>query len=156
MGGVSPSGLGDAGVPLRALLAAGAVVVAALWPLTWPEDRDDFPLTPYPMFADARPDADVVVRLAVADGDQGTVPLPTEATGHRHLTQAVRAIAQAVDEGRPERLCVELASWARDHGPEDLSTVRIVTAAFDGVRFLRSGEREPRVLVEHAACEVAP
>jgi hypothetical protein len=59
------------------------------------------------MFSSLRTDADVRLVVALGEGPHGTVALPTEATGHRHLTQAVRALSDAVNEGgdRPALLC---------------------------------------------------
>lgn len=140
----------------RALAAAAAVLVACLSPLLWPVGRDDFPLTPYPMFSSVRPDADVVVVVALGVLDDEEVALPTEATGHAQLTQAVRALAGAVREGgdRPQRLCEELADWTAASDLDDVFAVRLVTAAYDGLAYLLDGSTEPAVLAEHAWCEV--
>lgn len=147
----------ERGPKVRGLLLLAGVVAASLYPLAWPEGRDSFPLSSYPMFAGRRPDAAVQLVLAVGDAPEGSEVLPTEATGHRHLTQAVRALGGAVAEGgdRPQRLCDEIVSWADEHRPS-VTHVRIVTARYDGLAFLRDGERRPAVVVEHARCVVQP
>jgi hypothetical protein len=138
---------------LGAAAVAVAVVVASVHPMTWPEGRDSFPLSPHPMFSSLRTDADVRLVVALGEGPDGTVALPTEATGHRHLTQAVRALSDAVNEGgdRPALLCADVAAWAEEHDP-GLERVRIVTARFDGLALLRHGDRTAHVLAEHASC----
>lgn len=143
---------------LRALAAAALVLAATLHPLTWPRGQDSFPLTPYPMFAESRPDASVVVVVAMGRGPTGMVALPTEATGHGQLTQAVRALSGAVAAGgdRPARLCAEVARWVFRSDMDDLDAVGIVTASWDAIAYLVRDERRPQVLAEHAWCEVAP
>jgi hypothetical protein len=144
------------GVRRRAWAAAAVVLVACLSPLLWPVGQDDFPLTPYPMFSSVRPDANVVVVLALGVLGDDEVPLPTEATGHAQLTQAVRALSGAVRDGgdRPQRLCEEVAEWTAGSDLDDVFAVRLVTAAYDGIAYLVDGATMPEVLAEHAWCEV--
>jgi hypothetical protein len=140
----------------RAVTVAVAVAVACLSPLLWPAGRDDFPLTPYPMFAVPRSDADVVVVVAMGVTPDGEHELPTEATGHAQLTQAVAALADAVREGgdRPQQLCDEVAVWAAESDLDDVFAVRLVTAAYDGLAYLLDGGTEPTVVAQHAWCGV--
>lgn len=140
---------------------AGAVLAATLVPVTWPRGQDDFPLTPYPMFASRRADASAVLVVALGERPSGRVVLPTEATGHRQLTQAAKALSSAVAAGgdRPARLCAELARWVYRSDAEeveDLDAISIVTVAYDGIGYLVRDERDPHVLAEHARCEVGP
>jgi hypothetical protein len=132
------------------------VVASVIVPLTWPPGRDSFPLTPYPMFSTIRDDTRVVLVVAAAEGSTGTVVLPTEATGHRQLTQAARTLADAVRAGgdRPHRLCTEVADWILRTDREDVYEVRILTVAHDGIDYFLHDQRVPEVLAEHAACEV--
>lgn len=136
-----------------AVAVAVAVVVASVYPMTWAEGRDSFPVSSHPMFSGRRADADVTLVVALGVGPGGTEALPSEATGHRHLTQAVRALSQAVSDGgdRPRRLCEDLAVWVEEHRPA-VERVRIVTARFDGLALLRHGDRTASVLGEHASC----
>ena len=138
---------------IGAVAVAAAVVVASVYPMTWPEGRDSFPVSSHPMFSGRRTDADVRLVVALGEGPGGTETLPTEATGHRHLTQAVRALSEAVDDGRdrPRRLCEDVATWVQEHRPS-VEQVRIVTARFDGLALLRHGDRTATVLAEHASC----
>lgn len=142
---------------IGAVAVAVAVVVASIYPMTWPEGRDSFPVSSHPMFSGRRTDADVRLVVAVGEGPGGTETLPTEAVGHRHLTQAVRALNEAVGDGgdRPGRVCEDIAAWVHEHRPA-VERVRIVTARFDGLALLRHGDRTPSVLAEHASCAPGP
>lgn len=109
------------------------------------------------MFAEPRDDPSVVLVVAVLQRDGDVEVLPTEASGHRQLTQAVRALRSAVEAGgqRPIRLCAEVAEWVRNAGRADAGRVGLVTVAFDAVDFLVHGQRSPTVLEEHVWCPVA-
>lgn len=134
------------------------VVLACVLPMVWPRGRDSFPLSSYPMFSERRDDRSVVLVLAVlADGDAVEV-LPTEAIGHRQLTQAVRALRSAVQTGgdRPARLCDEVAGWVRRSRPETTGRVGIVTVSYDAVDYLVHDQRQPTIVEAHAWCGVAP
>lgn len=139
---------------LRAALVTATVVVGGLVPMTWPDGRDDFPLSPYPMFSGRMADATVDLVVAWGDGPDGPEPLPTVATGHRQLTQAARALADAVAAGgdRPARLCDEIAAWTASERP-DLGRVRIATVRYDALRFFGEDLRLPVVIAVHAACD---
>lgn len=138
---------------IGAVVVAVAVVVASVYPMTWPQGRDSFPVSSHPMFSGIRTDADVRLVVALGEGPGGTEALPTEATGHRHLTQAVRALSEAIGDGgdRPGLLCADVAAWVQEHRPT-VERVRIVTARFDGLALLRHGDRTASVLAEHASC----
>jgi hypothetical protein len=137
-------------------VVAAAVVVASLLPMTWPEGRDSFPVSSYPMFAGRRGDTSMDLVVAVLASSGAFELLPSEATGHRHLTQGVRTLRQAVKDGedRPARLCEEIATWVAENRDEPEARVGIVTASFDALRFLVHGHREPTIRAEHAWCEV--
>lgn len=138
------------GAVVTALVALSVAV-----PMTWEPGRDSFPVSSYPMFSARRDDADVVLVVAGIDSGEELDVLPTEATGHRQLTQAVRALGQAVVDGgdRPARLCAEVAAWARDHERTDGDVV-IATVHYEAVAFLLDGRRTPEVERVHARCEV--
>lgn len=138
------------GAVVTALVALSVAV-----PMTWEPGRDSFPVSSYPMFSARRDDADVVLVVAGIDSGEELDVLPTEATGHRQLTQAVRALDEAVDDGgdRPARLCAEVAAWARDHERTDGDVV-IATVHYEAVAFLLDGRRTPEVERVHARCEV--
>lgn len=146
----------SARVRWRARTVTALVIASVIVPLTWPAGRDSFPLTPYPMFSTIRDDTRVVLVVAAAEGSTGTVVLPTEATGHRQLTQAARTLSDAVRDGgdRPHRLCTEIADWILRTDREDVHEVRILTVAHDGIDYFLHDQREPEVLAEHASCEV--
>lgn len=138
------------------VVVALLVVAASLVPMTWPTGRDSFPITPYPMFSGHKESATVHLVLAVGETGDDTLVLPTEAAGHRHVTQAARALSNAAAEGgtRVRRLCGEYAEWAADSTFADFQWVRIVTAEFDGVSYFVDDDRDPHVVTEHARCPV--
>jgi hypothetical protein len=132
------------------------VVVAMLSPLL-PGRGDSFPISSYPMFSARREDTSVTLVVAVERSvDGGLDVLPTEATGHGHLTQAVRALKAAVRDGgdRPQRLCEEVAAWVDRSGDGGTGEVGIVTVGYDALSYLLGGAREPTILAEHAWCNV--
>lgn len=139
------------------MAVVAAVVLASVYPMAWPEGRDSFPVSSHPMFSGRRTDADVRLVVALGTGPEGVETLPTEATGHGHLTQAVRALSEAVSGGgdRPDRLCEDIAGWVHEHRPT-VQRVQIVTARFDGLALLRDDDRTPVILDEHASCEPGP
>jgi hypothetical protein len=140
------------------VVVALLVVVASVVPMTWPVGRDSFPLTSYPMFSGRRESSTFSLVLTVGDSAEGTIALPTEATGHRHVTQAAQALRDAVADGgaRTQRFCEEVSSWvATEPDLAEVEQVRIVTAAFDGISYFTLDQRDPEVVAEHARCPVA-
>ena len=132
------------------------VVIAMLSPIL-PGRDDSFPISSYPMFSARRDDTSVTLVIAVQrSADLGLDVLPTEATGHRHLTQAVRALKAAVRDGgdRPRRLCEEIAAWVDRRGGGPGGEVGIVTVGYDALAYLLDGARQPTILAEHAWCNV--
>ena len=145
-----------AGARRLGAVVTALVAVSVAVPMTWEPGRDSFPVSSYPMFSARRGDADVVLVVAGIDAGGGQLDvLPTEATGHRQLTQAVRALDEAVDDGgdRPARLCAEVAAWAEDHERTDGDVV-IATVHYEAVAFLLDGQRTPEIEQVHARCEV--
>ncbi len=134
------------------------VVVAMLSPML-PGRGDGFPISSYPMFSAWRDDTSVKLVVAVERSvDGGLDVLPTKATGHHHLTQAVRALKVAVRDGgdRPQRLCEEVAAWVDRRGDGRAGEVGIVTVGYQALAYLLDGAREPTILAEHAWCNVEP
>ena len=134
------------------------VLVAMLSPML-PGRGDSFPISSYPMFSARREDTSVTLVLAVERSVDGELEiLPTEATGHRHLTQAVRSLKAAVRDGgdRPQRLCEEVAAWLARRGDGRAGEVGIVTVSYEALGYLLDGTREPTILAEHAWCVVEP
>ena len=130
------------------------VVVAMLSPMV-PGQGDGFPISSYPMFSARRDDTSVTLVIAVERlSDGGLEVLPTEATGHGHLTQAVRALKAAVRDGgdRPQRLCEEVAAWLDRRSDGHAGEVGIVTVGYGALSFLLDDAQEPNILAEHAWC----
>ena len=132
------------------------VVVAMLSPMV-PGRDDSFPLSSYPMFSARREDTSVKLVVAVErSADGGLDVLPTEATGHGHLTQAVRALNAAARAGgdRPQRLCQEVAAWLDRRSDGHAGEVGIVTVGYDALSYLLDDVQEPTILAEFAWCNV--
>jgi hypothetical protein len=132
------------------------VVVAMLSPMV-PGRGDSFPISSYPMFSARREDTSVTLVVAVERSvDGGLDVLPTEATGHGHLTQAVRALKAAVQDGgdRPQRLCEEVAAWLDRRSDGHAGEVGIVTVGYDALSYLLDDVQNPTILAEHAWCNV--
>jgi hypothetical protein len=142
-----------AGTRRRGAVVTALVALSVAVPMSWAPGRDSFPVSSYPMFSARRDGADVVLVVAGIDAGAGLDVLPTEATGHRHLTQAVRALGQAVADGgdRPARLCAEVAAWVRDHERSDGDVV-IATVRYDAIAFLLDDRRTPEIERVHARC----
>ena len=132
------------------------VVAGAIVPLTWSPSRDSFPVSSFPMFSDRRDDATVRLVVAGIETPDGFDVLPTEATGHRQLTQAVRALAATVEEGgdRPARMCAEVAAWVARTGNGQAGRVTVATVSYDGLAYLLDHARNPTIESVHASCEV--
>jgi hypothetical protein len=134
------------------------IVMAMLSPLL-PGRGDGFPISSYPMFSARRDNTSVTLVVAVERSGDGELDvLPTEATGHRQLTQAVRALKEAVADGgdRPQRLCEEIAVWVDRSGDGRAGEVGIVTVGYEALGYLLDGARQPTILAEHAWCNVEP
>ena len=145
-------------VRLWAGVVMSLVVMGCVVPIGWPRGRDSFPLSSYPMFSERRDGRSVRLVVAVVS-DRGAIEvLPTEATGHRQLTQAVRALRNAVEAGgdRPGRLCDEVAEWVRGSRPDATGRVGIVTVSYDAVGYLIHDQREPNIVAVHAWCGGSP
>lgn len=132
------------------------VVVAMLSPMV-PGRGDSFPISSYPTFSARRDDTSVTLVVAVERSvDGGLDVLPTEATGYGHLTQAVRALKAAVQDGgeRPQRLCEEVAAWLDRRSDGHAGEVGIVTVGYSALSFLLDGAQTPTILAGHAWCNV--
>ncbi len=110
------------------------------------------------MFSERRDDTSVQLVVAVFESEASLEVLPTEATGHRQLTQAVRALRQAVDNGgdRPARLCGEVAAWVARSLDAGSGRVGIVTVVYDAIDYLVRDQRGPTIVADHAWCPVTP
>lgn len=126
-----------------------AVVVVLLAPVLL--DRDGFPLSTYPMYSRARPDAvDLVTAQGVdADGARLTLSLATIGSSDDPLIVAGELRA-AIRDGRAEERCLEIAARA---GGRDTTivAVEVVTERHDVVEHVEGDPSLVRRTV-HARC----
>ena len=148
----------------RRVWSAGVIVTvlgSVLWPLTWPVDRDSFPLSNYPMFAWPRLTTScTLAAIYAADGSSRRERLPPKALGRaKSLTAALDANKQLelLLLGDPDRLqpfCQRIA--ANVAGDPELRWVRhieIVRDEYDSLAY-HAGAREPTRTITFATCAV--
>jgi hypothetical protein len=148
------------GVRAAPAVAVTALVAAAvLWPAAAFPDGDDFPLSPYPMFARDRGRASAIATVVGVD-DEGRVQRlsPQLVNGTREIVQAAAVVAHEVAAGQAARLCREVAARAAALAPRGgragaLVAVEVVTETYDAVAWF-DGDREPLARVVHASCPV--
>ena len=121
---------------LRSLLYAFAVLAVLASPAFRDPPRDSFPLSNYPMFSSGRPDPHFTLTHALGvDADGTRVPLsPRVAAGSFEVLQAMRTIGYAVQEGRGEAFCVEVAGRVAEAGLP-FEAVELATSRFDTLRY---------------------
>lgn len=141
---------------------AYAVSIALLGAMAWPAfrdpPRDSFPLSNYPMFSRARPDARITLTQAVGrreDGSQATLS-PALAADNEEVLQAMVLIRNAVRAG-PTRLrefCDAAAERvAADPDLKDVVAVEIATVDHDALAYFEDGY-QPLARRVHGRCEV--
>ena len=102
----------SAGERALAWVVSIAVMGAVLWPLSWVEGRDSFPLSSYPMFAHGRRSAVLAANYAVAtDGRGERRYVPPELVANREVLQARAVLDRAARGGKKGAalLCGEIA-----------------------------------------------
>jgi hypothetical protein len=155
---------------VRAVLAVAAtalLALAVLWPAIAFPDGDDFPLSPYPMFARDRGATSAIATVVGVTADGATRRLsPQLVNGTREIVQASAVVADEVALGHAERLCAEVAArlavtgeggaGRAGAGPRtQIVAVEVVTETYDVVAW-SAGRREPTARVVHGACPVGP
>jgi hypothetical protein len=128
-----------------------AVVIVAS-PLLGAFANDSFPISTYPMFANARPREALVSSAVMTWSDGTSAPVPPRRVANDEVIQAFETIRQAIRQGpaATQALCERIAARVASDGAE---TVSIVTGAYDAVAYFE-GEKEPSALVVHTSCEV--
>jgi hypothetical protein len=128
-------------------LAAGAI----LWPAI--PDRDDFPLSTYPMFSENLgrvTDIDTAVGL---DHDGARIRLSPELIGGGvEVIHAGETVTRSILRGDTDALCREIADRARSR--HDLVHIEVVTERHDAVAWF-SGNKEPLAVTVHSTCDIA-
>lgn len=145
--GISPSGWGRAVVTL-------AVLGAVWWPAR-PGGEDGFPLSSYPMFAQARPPTSVVETVLGVGANGRRQPLsPGLLAGVRQPKLALERVREAIRRGRADALCEDVARRVRElPAGERPVALEVVTETWDTLEGLEAGAK-PRRRVVHRRCEV--
>jgi hypothetical protein len=137
----------DRSVRRRRLVVTVIVLLAVVSPAL--RDRDSFPLSTYPMYASARPDATAFPTVAGFDGDGAPVELSLAIIAETDDALIGRArVAQRIEQGAAAGLCAEVAGRA----PADVARVEVVTELHDVVA-QASGEDSLVDRSVHARCE---
>jgi hypothetical protein len=162
---------------LRARIAV-VTVIAVLGVVPIVADRDSYPISTLPMFARDRSRTETVdTAVAVGAVAVGAVALGTagvgtagvgtagkEAQTYRLDPQRIAATPQpvtaavvvslAIARGEAAQLCAEIAERVARSGPDDASTIEVVTERYDAVDWF-DGDRTPIERVVHATCAVS-
>lgn len=150
---------GVVAVAVTVLVAAVVLLPAVAFP-----DGDDFPLSPYRMFAYDRGRTsvlDTVVGIG-ADGEAHRLSPPL-VNGTREVVQAAAVVAAEVRAGRADRLCREVAARVAGRAADavagdgdGLVSVQVVTEAYDAVAWFGDDERPAQWRTVHASCPARP
>lgn len=151
----APPALGRRAVLELAALALAAALVA--WPMVLPPARDDFPFSPYLMFADKKDETTTVVQAVAVLGDGREVVLPPRFLGTDEVLQARALLVQARKDGKRAQteLCWKLAEGVR--GEPDLAaatSVELRTVTFNSLTYFREDAPKPERKTIHARCAV--
>ena len=123
-----------------------AVLVAVLYPLSWKEGRDSFPLSSYPMFAHNRRSAELRAVYAVATDAAGERRyVPPELVANREVLQARAVLDRAGKNGGKgaRLLCGEIAGRVAASGGGPFAgavEVQIIRGRHDASVYFDTGE----------------
>lgn len=134
-------------------LAAGlGLVGVVLSPLGWPRGRDDYPLSPYPMFTTRR-EREVTVRHVLALDEMGVVrPIGPDLVGNGAVIHAAATVRRAVESGGADALCrLVAARLAAGHLAPGTREIWVATSVFDLETYF-VGTRAPLRREIHARC----
>jgi len=126
-----------------AYLVSAAVLAAVLYPLSWPRQRDSFPLSNYPMFARGRRSAalTLIYGVAVGPGDERRF-VPPKLVGNREVLQARAVFDRAARGGRRGalELCRAIAARvAAGDGLAGAHHIQIVRGRHDAIAYFDRG-----------------
>lgn len=146
--------------PTSWIRPAVSVAVVALVASPAVRQRDSYPLSTYPVYADARPAvAELPTAVGVtAAGDRVRLTPTVIGASDDPLIVADR-VADAIAGGRAERLCraiAERAAAQRAGRAARLSAVEVVTETVDLVATAADGATAPLARTAHASCPVPP
>ena len=140
---------GRASLGWRRATATAAIVLAVLLPAL--RNRDSFPLSTYPVYANARGSTVTLSTAIGIDGAGADRRLSLDVIGRTDDPLiAESAVDQAIAEGRADVLCADIAGRA----PDGVVTIEVVEERHDAVARVR---RETSLLERtvHARCAVA-
>lgn len=147
--------LGPRAVAELALLALAVTAVA--WPLISPPKRDDFPLSPYLMFADNKDNTTTVVQaVATLPGGEERV-LGPRFLGTDEVLQARAMLMKAKRDGKRAQteLCWRLAERVgQDATLAKADGVELRTVTYDSLTYFVTDKPEPMKKTTHAHCAV--
>ncbi|MEZ5411854.1 MAG: hypothetical protein R2761_27720 [Acidimicrobiales bacterium] len=147
--------------------AVSVAVVALVASPAW-RQRDSYPLSTYPVYADARPGvADLPTAVGVTAAGERVRLSPTVIGDSDDPLIVADRVGDAIAGGRAEQVCRVIAGRAGDFdidtgadtegdaGPDPLVAVEVVTEETDLVAAVVEGA-PPLARTVHARCPVAP
>ncbi len=138
-------------LPLAASLGLVGVVLS---PLGWPRERDDYPLSTYPMFTTRR-EREVIVRHVLALDEAGvTKPLGPDLVGNGAVIHAAATVRRAIEGGAAEALCGLVAARLSASDPPEAArthAILVATSTFDLETYF-AGARAPLRREIHSRC----
>jgi hypothetical protein len=131
-----------------------AVLGAVWWPAR-PGGEDGFPLSSYPMFAQARPPTSVVETVLGVDADGRRRPLSPELlAGVRQPKLALERVREAVRRGQAKALCDDVARRVLELPADERPVaLEVATETWSTLEGLEPGAKPKRRIV-HQRCEV--
>jgi hypothetical protein len=137
---------------VRAYVLGATVIALVAAPLAGFFESDSFPVSTYPMFANARPAEVSLPHAIVVHADGSERPAPPRAIANDEVIQALSTLRQAIRQGEAATaaLCERIASRVAGN---DAAEVHIVTSWYDAIRYY-DGEKVPLSRTEHVTCEV--
>lgn len=138
-----------------AVLGVG-LLGAVVSPTLQSPPKDSFPLSNYPMFAQARNTKAVSIPHVVAfGGSGGGRPVPPEMLGSVEVMQALRTVEMTVNRGptAAEALCRSTATVLRQVGGDwsDVVRLEVRVDVFDALTYFES-DRTPIAAHTYAVC----
>lgn len=127
-------------------LVSLAMVAAVLHPLARDPERDDFPLSTYPMFARPRPPTTRLNAAVAILGDGAELAIPPALIGAHETMQALHILSRSLRDGpdAARTLCRTIATRVSRSSDAQLRAARkvaIVSHDVDVIRYA-SGDRE--------------
>jgi hypothetical protein len=125
-------------------VVSAALVACVLLPLTWPAERDSFPLSNYPMFARQRRSPVVKAVYAIAVDESGARHwVSPSMVANLEPLQARAVLDRAARGGKPavEALCRSIAGRVAAAGGELAGAVelRILRGSHDAIAYFEEG-----------------